>query len=162
MSRLAVGRTFHLILWSGLCGAYLLVSLPRILPGFAFGKLKPSEPYCSTDSYLQALTGAEHASSRILEALESLPPNKTIVLVLPDAGVGSAFIAQNVTYLCWPREVRWLTAKNGQAELYALSPSTLAAVLFWDVTPFAGLPNGIRLGAGQVLVPLRKTDAPGL
>ena len=160
MSRALLGRTLHAIGWSSLCGFYLLVSIPKVLPHLVIGRLSPAESFSSTDSYLLALTGTAHASAQILNALAPLPRDKIVVLVLPDAGTLSAFIAQNVTYLSWPREVRWLTASNGQVELYAMAPSTLAAVIFWDVAPFPGLPSGIRLGPSQVVVPIRRPDSP--
>ncbi len=157
-----IARTLHVIGWSAICWVYLVVSVPRILPSLTRGPLGPTEPFYSTDAYLEALTGTRHASSQILHALAPLPRDKMVVLVLPDAGVNSAFIAQNVTYLCWPREVRWLVADHPHAErdLFALAPSTLAAVIFWDVAPFNGLPDGIRLGQRQVIVPVHRTDSP--
>lgn len=155
-------RTLHVIGWSAICWVYLAVSVPRILPSLTRGPLGPAEPFYSTDAYLELLTGTRHASVQILHALAPLPRDKTVVLVLPDAGVNSAFIAQNVTYLCWPREVHWLVADHPHAErdLFALAPSSLAAVIFWDVPPFNGLPDGIRLGARQVIVPVRPPDSP--
>ena len=157
-----IARILHVIGWSAICSLYLAVSVPRILPNLTGGPLGPAEPFYSTDAYLELLTGTRHASMQILHALAPLPRDKTVVLVLPDAGVNSAFIAQNVTYLCWPREVHWLVADHPHADrdLFALAPSSLAAVIFWNVAPFSGLPDGIRLGARQVIVPVRPTDSP--
>jgi hypothetical protein len=75
-----------------------------------------------------------------------------------DNGVRSAFIDQNVIYFSWPREVRWLCADSPhlQDELFGMSPASLAAVLFWDVTPPSNFPPGIRLGPKQVFIPLNQ------
>lgn len=156
-SRAKFARAFHLGSWAILLCAYLVVSGPKIWPVLSSPAIRSSDALSSTDAYLHALTGRAHASAQILATLAPLPVDKAVVLVLPDAGVRSAFIAQNVSYLSWPREVRWVCAEGGQAknQILAMPPTSLAAIIFWDVAPIAWLPSGVRLGAGQVIIPMR-------
>lgn len=151
-----VSGWLHVFVWSVLCIGYVAIGEPRIWPGLIFNRIRFQEPLASTDMYLETLTGTRQASRRILQALAPLASDKPVVLILPDNGVRSAVIDQNLIYLSWPREVRWLCADSPhfQEELFGMPPSTIAAVVFWDVAPPPGFPPGIRLGSTQVLIPL--------
>ncbi|MGI8432892.1 MAG: hypothetical protein ACR2MW_11465 [Chthoniobacterales bacterium] len=143
--------------WSLLLGLYLAVSAPQLWSSLQFEWHGRASASYSSDAYLETVTRTRKASARILQALDTVPADKTIVLVLPDSGVRSAFIAQNMTYLSWPREVHWISAEKGDLEdqIFALAPATVGAVLFWDVAPAANWPGGLRLGPGQVIFPLQ-------
>jgi hypothetical protein len=142
--------------WFVALAAYTAVGAANIWPTLSVPTLRPAEAFVSTDSYLEAATGVPHASARILHILAPLARDKTVVLVLPDNGVRSAFINQNVSYLSWPREVRWLCADspNVQQELFAMPPTNVAAIIFWDTPPFPNMPAGVHIGANQVVVPV--------
>lgn len=144
------------LMWLGAGLAFVLLSAEKIKPKLHFSAIRNRGEFASTDSYLAPLTGVSNPSARLLKILDRLPQDKSVVLVVPDDGPRSAFIEQNVAYLSWPREVIWLCANVKQPEqaLFNLRPSSLAAVIFWEVTPFARLKQGIRVGATQVIVPL--------
>src|SRR2546430_16749167 len=95
----AILRALHMVVWTGLCCAYLVVSLPKIWPLLKPRPIGPATPLYSTDLYLAVLTGRAHASARILHVLAALPRDKTVVLFLPDAEVKSRFTALTVIYL---------------------------------------------------------------
>lgn len=143
--------------WSLLLGLYLALSAPRLWSSLQFESHGRASASYSSDAYLETVMRSRGASARILRALATVPTDKTIVLVLPDSGVRSAFIAQNVTYLSWPREVLWISAEKGdmQEQVYSLAPATVGALLFWDVVPAADWPGGIRLGPSQVIIRLQ-------
>src|SRR5712691_7103454 len=77
-------RTMHIAVWTVLCCAYLVVSLPKIWPLLKPRPIGPAAPLYTTDLYLEALTGRAHGSARILDVLAPLPHDKTVVLFLPD------------------------------------------------------------------------------
>jgi hypothetical protein len=141
--------------WLLACAVYVAVGATKIWPALRFAPVRPNEPFASTDIYLETTTGQAHASSRLLQILAPLPREQAIVLILPDNGVRSALINQAVCYLAWPREVRWLCADapDVKEQLIAMSPSTVAAVIFWDTTPFLTL-AGAHIGAGQIVIPV--------
>lgn len=146
----------------GLCCAYLAVSLPRIWPLLKPRPIGPAAPLYSTDCYLTTLIGRTDASARILQTLAPLPQDKTVILFLPDTGVKSRLVVLTLIYLSWPREVRWLPVKDSDVErqLMPLAPSSLAALIFWDVKPPDWLPAGIPLSPDQVIVPIVSVKPP--
>lgn len=85
-----------------------------------------------------------------------------MVLFLPDNGAKSRLVVLTLIYLGWPREVRWLPANDGDVErqLMTLTPSALAALIFWDVKPPDWLPAGIPLSPDQVIVPMVSIEPP--
>lgn len=136
--------------------AYAAIGAANIWPKLNFEPLHPGEAFVATDRYLEPATALPHASERILQILAPLARDKAVVLVLPDAGVRSAFISQNVSYLSWPREVRWLCADapDMQAQLFAMRPSDVAAIIFWNTSPLPNMPRGIHIGAEQMVIPV--------
>jgi hypothetical protein len=155
-SNLSRGRILEAGAWFVAVAAYVAVGSANIWPTLSFPRLHPSEPFASTDNYLEVATGLPHASSRFLQTMAPLARDKAVVLILPDNGLRSAFINQNVSYLSWPREVRWLCADapDVKEQLFAMSPSTVAALIFWDTIPFPNLPAGIHIAADQVVIPV--------
>ena len=139
-----------------LLATYVLIGAANIAPVLTLAALHPNAPFASTDFYLETLTGAPHLSKGIEAAIARIPEEKAVVLIVAESGVRSALIAQTVGYLSWPHEVRWLTANStdAHAALFAMTPSSVGAVLFWEVKPFAEMPPGIPMGPQQVLVPL--------
>jgi hypothetical protein len=160
-ARSVILRTLHILGWSALCCAYLAVSLPKLWPVFVPKRIAPAEPFYSLDAYLEAFTQSGRPSARILRALASLPRDKAVILFVPNDSTESKFIALSVIYLSWPREVRWLATNNHDVEsqLQAMAPSSLAAVIFWNVTPPSWLPAGIPIGRTQVLVPVLRAES---
>lgn len=139
-----------------LLGAHLVVSAPRIWSAFALCSFESSDAFQSTDFYLAGMTGTSHASDRILRALAALPSEKAVLLLVPNSGTQSAFVAQHLSYLGWPREVHWFGTGDEEVEsrLAEVGPSTLAGVVFWHVQMPARLPHGFRFGAEQSIVPI--------
>lgn len=92
---------------------------------------------------------------RILRVLDGTPRDKAIALVLPDAEKESAFAFQIVTYLGWPREVRWVVLKRETAldQLKSLDPDSLAAIIFWGMQPPPWMGSGVQIGPRQTIVP---------
>ncbi len=155
-------KAAHLIVWVSLLCTYLVVSLNYLAPAISPLALEPANSLYSTDSYLQNLTGTAHASNLILRALAPLPRDKTIVLVLPDRGPRSGYIAMNLSYLSWPHAVRCLSAAQGDVadQLSAISPASIAAIIFWDTPAFLSNASATQIGPRQLIVPLRLTSIP--
>jgi hypothetical protein len=147
------------VAWSIGFAAFAAIGTMEIWPSLSFVPLRPGDAFISTDFYLEEDTGVPRVSARILEALAPLARDKAVVLVLPDNGVFSALINQNVSYLSWPREVRWLCADspNWKEQLLTTPRNEIAAIILWE-TPSPNLPRSIRLGANQLLIPV--TSAP--
>lgn len=129
-------------------------------PDLRFWRLNPDNAFASTDPYLEVLTGQPHLSAHLFQILDQLPLGEAIVLVLPDDGIRSAFINQNVSYFSWPREVRWLSEKSPGIRDESLTmqaehphDGNAAALIFWDTEPLPHLPTGIKIGPHQIVVP---------
>lgn len=161
ISRFRVWSGLHTFIWLGLGAAFLWCSLPK-LHLQRWGSIGPATSFYSTDFYLRALIGRSDASERILQTLAPLPRNKEVILFLPDTGQESRLVVLIVVYLSWPREVRWLPVTDSEVErkLISLNPRTLAALIFWDVSPPHWLPAGVPLSPEQVIVPMRSISPP--
>src|SRR4051812_46316508 len=153
--RIRSSSFLHGLFWTILCGAFVVIGAQRVWPTLKTGQLRPMLPNDSTDRYLESLY-LTNGSERILAALEGTPRDKPLALVLPDAEKKSAFIYQLVTYLAWPREVRWVVLKpeTAAAQLQSLDARSLAAIFFWGIRPPDSLGPGNQIGPSQTIVSL--------
>jgi hypothetical protein len=152
----------HGLLWTILCGAFVFVGAQKLWPVITTGKIRPVQPFDSTDRYLEWFFKGDGGSMRILRVLENIPRDKAIALVLSDAGKENAFVYQIVIYLSWPREIQWVILKPETAEtqLKSLNPNSLGAIIFWRTQPPDWLGTGVQFGPQQTIVPLSQSSEP--
>lgn len=145
-----------------MCGLFLIAGVRKTVLGLETGSTRPPGAFDSTDRYIERLTGRWDGSQRLLKALDGLPANKPIALLVPDASKQAAFVYQIVVYLGWPREVKWVPVKEDtvESQVRLIAPESLAAVIFWGVKPPGWLTEGVQLGPEQVIVPLPEKSEP--
>ncbi len=114
------------------------------------------DPFHSSNAYLQVVTGSANASQRILEIMDSLPPEKPLLIFERDKDSVSSLLGMALAYLAWPHEVRFETVEGSRCDqqLARIAPSSVSGVAFCDVQSPSWIPSGIRLGQNSRLITL--------
>ena len=154
------GRAAHVLLWSGVAIALLVVSAPKIYRGATTFSLQPGQPLHTSDRFLQFATGANDASRELMASFESVPPSKSVIIFVGKGDARSSLLGMTSAYLAWPHPVRLteINGSNSDAEVLALNPATVAALVFCRVERPAWIKPGKLLGTTLEVVPLLPRD----
>src|ERR1700720_270937 len=150
------GRVAHILLWSGLAIALLLVSAPKIYRGATTYSLQRGEPLHTSDSFLRFAAGSSNTSAQLIAAFGSLPPSKSVVIFTRKGDQRSSLLGMTVAYLAWPHPVRLteINGRNSDAEVSGLDPASAGALVFCRVDRPAWIQPAKLRGATLEVVPL--------
>ena len=161
MNSSSLRLTFHVTGWAFLFCAFLFVSAPRVGRAVWESKIDMAGSNHSIDRYLLGLTGMTNGSESLSRVFEQLPSQKPLVIFVREQHAQSGLLGMLVAYLSWPREVRLVNLQDGavEAEVAAIPPASVAALVFCFLNPPPWLGRGVRPGKDIVLVPVltRKT-----
>jgi hypothetical protein len=155
-SRWTPALTVHRILWSGLFIALLCSGVPELLRQVRRERFGPVDSLHSIDRYVWGMNGAERAH-QVVATLSSLPGDRRIVIfVRPDGE--SSMLGVAMSYLAWPHEVQVFTGDDQMAatRLTAITPDSVAAVIFCNVNAPGWFPAGVPCGRNVRIVCLLK------
>src|SRR4029077_8452216 len=96
----------HFALWSALFAVFVWISAPIVGPAIRENRIGPIEANHSIDAYLLALTGIEHGSEKLPDALRHLGKAGSLGIFVRDENSQSEFLGMTVGYVSWPREVQ--------------------------------------------------------
>ncbi len=134
----------------------IAASLSAVRGGLRGQMPRSINPFYSTDAYLEAITGAPHASERVLDVMAGLPKDKPLLIFERDQDSASSLLGMTLAYLAWPSEVRFEIVRGiaCDRQLGAVAPDSLAAVAFCDLPAPTWIAGGIRLGANSRILPI--------
>lgn len=147
--------TLHITAWTVLCGVFFFLSVPIVYRAVLENRISPIQANQSIDAYLQALTGIRNGSQRLSDTFQCLPQRKPLVILVREQNAQSEFLGMLTAYLSWPREVQIVNVRsaNAEKEVGAISPPSVAGLVFCSMNPPVWLGKGIRLGSNILLVP---------
>ena len=153
--RFCNGRVAHILLWSGLATALIVVSVPKIYRGATAYSLQRSGSFHTSDSFLR-FAGASNASEQLIATFDSLPLSKPVVIFTCKSDQRSSLLGMTIAYLAWPHPVRLteINSRNSDAEVSGLNPASAAALVFCRVDRPRWIPPGKLFGATLEVVPL--------
>src|SRR5438874_8437963 len=102
----------HIGFWCALFAIFLALSLPIVGPAILENKIGPIDPNHSTDSYLGGLTHVRNGSQLFSNLLETVPPNKSLIIFVDAESSPSEFLGMLVAYLAWPHDVRIVKVRS--------------------------------------------------
>lgn len=145
-----------------LIGSLIKSTLPSIRGGLAGPGPHSANPYYSSDSYLQMITGAPNSSERLIRVVASLPKDKPLLVFERDHDSVGSFLAMTLAYLSWPNDVRFEVVHGNACdrELGAVAPDSVAAVAFCDLPAPTWIQGGIRLGTSMRLLAPKLPNDP--
>ena len=149
------------IVWTLVVVAFLVSTVPTVIPGFHGQFLQLGQPYHSTDLYLQSITELPNCSTRFRELVRKTPREKSILIVVPRGSARGSLVGMVFSYLAWPHPTRIMTVSSDDCgpELARVTPNSLAAVTFCDVSPPSWLHAGVSLGNNNSFVLLERKVA---
>ncbi len=112
------------------------------------------DAFHSTNAYLQAVTKSANASPRILDVMDSLPPEKPLLIFERDNDPMSSLLGMAMAYLAWPHDVRFETVEGPRCEqeLGKIAPNSVGGIAFCDVKSPSWIPGGMLLGESGKLI----------
>ena len=146
-------------LWCALFAVFLALSVPIVGPAALENKIGPIYPNHSTDAYLSGLTHVGNGSELFSKLIETLPPQKSIVIFVNAGDSPSEFLGMITAYLSWPHDVRIIKVRGEtlEREIAAAKSSSVAGMLFCLMEPPSSLTGGTHFGSAIIFVP-----GPGL
>lgn len=153
-----MGKFLHLALWGGLICAFLLGSIPILIPEITRGRVGPVDSLHTIHLCLRAASGSE-GSPQFFATLSALPPKGRIVIFMGE-DVLDSLLGMAVSYLVWPREVQIISGNDKVAEesLAKIRPDSVGAVIFCKVNPPAWFPAGVNCAPGVRVVCLKRPE----
>ena len=145
----------HIGFWCALFAIFLALSLPIVGPAILENKIGPIDPNHSTDSYLGGLTHVRNGSQLFSNLLETVPPNKSLIIFVDAESSPSEFLGMLVAYLAWPHDVRIVKVRGAtlEQEIAAAKSSEIAGLFFCSIKPPASLTGGTHFGSAIIFVP---------
>jgi len=158
---LTLARMIRRVICAGFIGLFIWSSVPSVSRAFAGPFPKRIDAFHSSDTYFEKVTGLAHESQRIIDALDSLPPGKPLLVFNRDKDPISSWLGMALAYLAWPREVRFelIEGPRCDQQLAKIAPDSIGAIAFCNVQPPRWLPGGMSLGQYGKLVAVAKPAA---
>ena len=155
-----VRLTLHVAGCALLLSAFLVVSAPTVGRALWENKIDMVGPNHSIDRYLLGLTGMTNGAEKLSAVFEQLPSQEPLVIFVREEHAQSGFLGMLVAYLSWPREVRLVNVQDQalEAEVTAIQPASISALVFCSLNPPPWLGRTVRLGRDIVLVPVSASD----
>lgn len=152
-------RVLHLALWGGLICAFLLGSIPILIPEIARNRVGPVDSLHTIHLGLRAASGSE-GSPQFFATLSALPQKGRIVIFMGE-NVFDSLLGMAVSYLVWPREVQIISGDDKVAEesLAKIRPDSVGAVIFCKVNPPAWFPAGVNCAPGVRVISLKRPES---
>jgi hypothetical protein len=152
----------HAGLWFALFAAFLALSMRDVAHAVLENKIGPVNRNHSTDSYLDGLTHIRNGSESFSRLIETLPREKSIVIVVDAQSSPSKFLGMLVAYLSWPRDVQTVavTPATYSRELAAIKESPVGAAIFCALKPPVWVKNKTDVGSNIILVPAESLNPP--
>jgi hypothetical protein len=153
--RMSTRLYLHIGLWCALFAVFLALSLPIVGPAILENKIGPIDPNHSTDAYLNGLLQVRNGSHLFSNLLESVPPEKSLVIFCDADSSPSEFLGMLVAYLAWPHDVRIVKVRGAtlEREVAAAKSSSVAGLFFCSIKPPASLTGGTHFGSEIIFVP---------
>src|SRR2546421_11323833 len=149
-------RTYlHAGLWGALFPIFIALSIRTVGPAVLENKIGPIDPNHSTDSYLSGLTHVRHGSELFVGMVKTLPPGKSIAIVVDAGNSPSEFLGMLVAYLSWPCDVEIVRVRPStySRELAAIKGASVGGVVFCDLKPPVSIKNKVNFGSSITFVP---------
>ena len=145
----------HIALWCALFVLFLALSIPTVGPAARENKLGPVDPNHSTDSYFSGLTHIRNGSELFSNLIDTLPRNKSLIILVNTESSPSEFLGMLVAYLSWPLDVRIVKVRPEtlEREITSANSSSIAGFLFCSIKPPASLTGETHFGSEIVFVP---------
>ena len=153
----------HIGLWCALFGIFLALSIPIVGPAVFENKIGPINANHSTDSYLDGLTHIRNGSELFSQLVETLPRDKSIVIVVDAQSSPSKFLGMVVAYLAWPRDVQTVAVTppaTYSRELAAIKQDSVGAAIFCALKPPVSTKNKTDFGSNIIFVPAESLNPP--
>jgi hypothetical protein len=160
VSRFRNGRIAHILLWTGLATALVLVSAPKIYRGATSYSLQGGGPLHTSDSFLRFAADASQNSAQLIATFNSLPRSRSAVIFTRKGDRQSSLLGMTIAYLAWPHPVLLteINGRNSDAEVSRIDPASTAALVFCRVDRPEWIPPGKLAGATLEVVPLSSGD----
>jgi len=145
----------HVGLWCALFGVFLVRSIPIVWPTVLENRIGPVSANHSTDSYLNGLTHVQNGTELFSNLIETVPREKSLVILVDAASSPSQFLGMLVAYLAWPHDVRIVKVHQAtlEREITATKSPSVAGVFLCSMKPPASLTGGTHFGSAIVFVP---------
>jgi hypothetical protein len=156
--RLTPARTIRRVICAGFIVLFVWSSASSLRHALSGRFPDRIDAFHSSDTYLQAVTGSANASQRIIDALDSLPPEKPLLIFERDKDPVSSWLGMALAYLSWPRDVRFELVEGPRCDqqLAKIAPNSICAIAFCDVQSPSWLPGGMPLGQYGKIVAVRQ------
>jgi hypothetical protein len=147
----------HIALWCSLFAIFVALAIPTVGPAVRANRIGPIDPNHSTDSYLAGLTHVRDGSRLFANLIDTIPPNKSIVVFVNAESSPSEFLGMLVAYLSWPLDVRIIKVRTEtfDREMDLVKSSSAAGFFFCSVQPPSSFSGGTHFGSEIVFVPGR-------
>ena len=155
-------RTYlHAGLWCALFAIFIGLSIPTVGPAVLENEIGPIDPNHSTDSYLSGLTHVRNGSELFVGMVETLPPGKSVAIVVDAGNSPSEFLGMLVAYLSWPRDVQIVRVRPStySHELAAIKNTSVSGVIFCDLKPPVSIKNKVNFGSSITFVPTESLNS---
>src|SRR2546421_12970181 len=150
----------HVVLWCALFGVFIARGLPIIVPAIRENKIGPIEQDHSTDSYLSGLTHIRGGTELCGTLIDTLPRDKTVIILVDAGNSPSEFLGMLVAYLSWPLDVQIVLVRPSiyWRELAAIKNTSVSSVIFCALKPPVSIKNKINFGSSITLVPIESLN----
>lgn len=104
-------------------------------------------PLAASQSFMAAALGSPETARVLLQVCAVLPKGELIACA-QDGDSNGPLLYQNLSYLAWPRPVRFLgiTRQNAAESLRKARAAKAAAIFFYRVPSPPGMSNGLQIG----------------
>jgi hypothetical protein len=152
--RLTPARVIRCVICSGFIVLFVWSSASSVSRALAGPFPNRIDAFRSSNAYLQAITGTTHASERIIDIMDSIPPEKPLLIFVREKNPESSLLGMALAYLAWPRVVQIETVDGPRCDqqLARIAPNSVGGVAFCDVQPPSWISGGMRLGQNSKLI----------
>jgi hypothetical protein len=152
--RLSPARVIRCVICAGFIVLFVWSSVPSVMRALAGPFPNRIDAFHSSNAYLQAITGSANASERIIDVMDSLPPEKPLLIFEREKDSSSSLLGMALAYLAWPRDVQIETVVGPRCDqqLARIAPNSISGVAFCDVQPPSWMSGGMRLGQNSKLI----------
>ncbi len=153
-ARLTAGSVIRYAICAGLVVLFVWSNAHSVIRALAGPLPDRMDAFHSSNAYLQKVTGSPYASQRIIDVMDSLPPEKPLLIFERERDPVSSLLGMTLAYLAWPHEVRFETIDGPRCDqqLGQIAPNSVGGIAFCDIKSPPWIPGGILLGESGKLI----------
>lgn len=152
--RLTSSAVIRWVICAGIIALFVGSSAPSVRRALAGPFPNRIDAFYSSNAYFQRITPLPNPSQRIIDVMDSLPPEKPLLIFDRERDPVSSLLAMALAYLAWPHEVRFekVDGPRCDEQLARIAPNSVSGIAFCDVPSPAWIPGGMRLGEKSKLI----------